>query len=315
MLTLPVTYSVTCSNALLHDVIPQFQIDKALHCEFWCQGLNDTYKVKTELDTFILRIYRYGWRDLAAINFEIQALLHLQKNGADIAYPIATKKGDYIVTLNVPEGLRYVILTRYISGNELDFSIPNNATLYAQHLAQIHFCTEQFKTSNHRFKLDVKHLISEPLARIKHFLIDRQDDWSFIKNTADKLSISLQKALNESLDIGFCHADMHGGNAHYDGKSLASFDFDCCAIGLRVYDLAVFKWSLKSQGKEDSIWQRFLHAYQQQRPLADDDLILIDSLVSIRHLWLIGLHIDIAVAKGWLDDNYFDQKIAFLKDN
>lgn len=314
MLTMPVTYSVTCNDTLLGDVLPLFQIEKPVHCEFWCQGLNDSYKVTTETGLFLLRIYRYGWRDLEAINFELQALLHLKNNGADIAYPIATKEGGYVVNIAAPEGQRYIILTSYVVGSELDFSEPQSAQLYGQHMARIHQCSEQFNSNHHRFEFNVAHLINEPMCRIKPFLRHRINDWTFLENKAQALAIELQQALDRSKDIGLCHGDMAGGNAHYDGIKLFSFDFDCCAVGLRVYDLAIFKWSLKQDNKDNAIWQRFLHSYQQHRPLTDSDLKLIDSLVAIRHIWLMGLHIDVAVAKGWLNDHYFDQKIAFLRN-
>lgn len=313
MLTPPVSYSVICTDYLLNEVIPQFQIEQAEHCEFWCQGLNDSYKVSTSTDTFLLRIYRHGWRDLPAINFEVEALLHLKNNGVDVAYPIATKKGDYIINIEAPEGIRYVILTRYAKGQELSLSEEGSAESYAQHMAQIHSLSETFKAPPERFKLDVEHLLTEPIQRIKPFLADRLEDCEFIESCSKNLQLVLQGMLDDSTDFGFCHGDMHGGNAHLDGSQLISFDYDCCGFGLRVYDLAIFKWALKLHKKDDSIWQRFLESYQQHRPLSPQDLQQIDHLVCIRHIWLIGLHIDIAVAKGWLSEKYFDQQIDFLK--
>lgn len=311
---LPVSYSISCTNALLKEIIPQFKIFNVLHCEFWCQGLNDSYKVETATDTFLLRLYRHHWRTLTEIEFEIDALLHLKENGADVAYPIATKKGDYIVSFNAPEGSRYAILTSYIQGKELTFNGTEHAALYGQQVAQLHLKSEQFSSTHSRFKLDVKHLITEPLQRIEPFLKERPDDWAFISNYAERLSLQLQRALDSSDDIGFCHADLHGGNAHYDGNTLTFFDFDCCGFGLRIYDLAVFKWALKQDKKENEVWQAFLQAYLQYRPLNSNELAMVDALVSIRQLWLIGLHIDIALAKGWLDERYFDQKIDFLRN-
>ncbi|WP_022940370.1 phosphotransferase [Psychromonas hadalis] len=314
MRQLPVSYSVTSANALLKEIIPQFKILNVLHCEFWCQGLNDSYKVITTSDTFLLRIYRHNWRTLEEIKFELDALLHVQKKGLYVAYPMVTHNGEYIVSINAPEGLRYAILTRYIQGKELKFNSTENAALYGKYMAQLHLASKQFSSEFQRFKLDVKHLITEPLQRIKPFLKERGDDWAFISNYAKTASLHLQQALNESQDLGFCHGDLHGGNAHYDGNKLAFFDFDCCGFGLRVYDLAVFKWALKQDKKEDEIWQAFLQRYLQYRPLNNNDLAMVDILVSIRQLWLMGLHIDIAIAKGWLDEHYFDQKIAFLRE-
>ncbi|PKF61411.1 hypothetical protein CW745_08725 [Psychromonas sp. psych-6C06] len=314
MLTLPVSYSASCPAALLQSIIPKFQIDAVLHCLFWCQGLNDSYKVSTEEHTFILRVYRHNWRSREEIQFEIDALLHLQNNGVNVAAPILTYQNDYIVSFDAPEGLRHAILINYIPGDELDFSQAENARKYAEHMAHLHLKSAQFNSSHKRFQLDVEHLIEQPLQRIKPYLADRKKDWLFIESYAQVLSEKLSKTLNSSTDIGLCHGDLHGGNAHFDGNLLASFDFDCCAIGLRVYDLAVFKWSLQLRKQVDIAWKPFLQHYQTHRSLSNSDLKIIDTLVSIRHIWLIGLHIDIAVAKGWLSEKYFDHKIEFLRN-
>jgi len=310
---LPVTYSVICIDVLMNRVIPQFKIENPIHCQFWCQGLNDTYKVTTAKEIFILRVYRHNWRTRSEISFEIDALLHLQANGSDVAYPIKTQTGEYIADLIAPEGMRHAVLTRYADGSELNFSIPESAQIYAKHMAQLHLNSTQFNSLHQRFQLDVQHLITEPLQRIKPFLKERQDDWNFIENYAQLLAKKLQTALNHSPQLVLCHGDLHGGNAHKNSQLLVSFDFDCCALGLRSYDLAVFKWALEVDNKSPQIWENFLHYYQLHFPLPAEEIALIDTLVSIRHIWLIGLHIDIAVAKGWLNGKYFDQKIAFLR--
>lgn len=314
MQPLPVTHSIICSDALLKNIIPQFQIESPKHCLFWCQGLNDTYKITTANEVFILRVYRHLWRTPEQIHFEIDALLHLQNNGCNVAYPILTHTGEYIVKLEAPEGVRYTILTRYIAGKELDLSDLKTVHLYGSYVAQLHLNSAQFNSSFQRPKLDVQHLITEPLARIKPFLKNRQDDWSFIESYAQQLALRLQKALNDKQALSFCHGDLHAGNAHMDAEQLGLFDFDCCALGLRSYDLAVFKWSLKVENKDLTIWETFLQSYQQQFPLPADELLLIDTLVSIRQIWLVGLHIEIALAKGWLDENYFTHKITFLRE-
>lgn len=297
----------------MKQVVPRFKIDNPIHCQFWCQGLNDTYKVTTEKEAFILRIYRHNWRTRSEISFEIDALLHLQTNGSDVAYPIKTQTGEYIVDLIAPEGQRYAVLTRCAAGSELDFEVPESAQIYAQHMAHLHLNSIQFNSTHQRFQLDVQHLITEPLQSIKPFLKQRKDDWSFIEDYAQRLAKKLQTALNHSQKLVLCHGDLHGGNAHKDSKLLVSFDFDCCGLGLRSYDLAVFKWALEVDNKDPSIWDNFFHCYQLHFPLPDEEIALIDTLVSIRHIWLIGLHINIAVAKGWLNDQYFDQKIGFLR--
>lgn len=313
MPSFPVSYSVCCTQTLLSDVLPLFQIEQPLECIFWCQGLNDSYKVVTAKQTYLLRIYRYGWRQLEEINFELDALLYLHKKGLDIAYPIATHSGEYTVAVNCAEGLRHAILTRYIDGQEINIDKLEDIERYAHQIALLHIHSEDFSSKHLRFQLDVQHLVTEPLQRIKPFLQDREKDWLFISEYGQELTATLKAALENRIDFGFCHGDLHGGNAHQYDQQLALFDFDCCALGLRCYDLAVFKWSLLLQDKNLTLWNAFIEKYQQYRPLQTQQMTLIDSLVSIRQLWLMGVHIEIAVAKGWLNERYFDEKIAFLR--
>ncbi len=93
------------------------------------------------------------------------------------------------------------------------------------------------------------------------------------------------------------------------------FDFDCCGFGWRAYDIAVFRWGARLNGKEMERWYAFLRGYQNERPLNDLDVEATDIFVAMRHLWLMDLHIRMGrdAGYGFLNDRYFDRGLEFLR--
>ena len=307
-------YSSLCSKELLSKIVPMFNIPAPISCEFLCHGLNDSYKVITESDSYLLRIYRKDWRTKSDIEFELSILNHLHQEQVNVAYPLVAVTGDQIISIATPEGERFAIMTSFAEGQPLSFDDSSDAALYGKSAAKIHKYSENFSTQHDRFKIDLIHLIEEPLKRIKPYLKDRDSDWQFLKRYASALSKNIANSKSELLDFGFCHGDFHGGNAHKSNGEFTFFDFDCCGIGFRAYDLAVYKWSARLAKKEEERWLPFIKAYREIREISDHDLALVDDYVSIRHIWLMGLHTDIAIAKGWLTDKYFTHQLKFLKD-
>jgi Ser/Thr protein kinase RdoA (MazF antagonist) len=90
----------------------------------------------------------------------------------------------------------------------------------------------------------LEHLLEQPLQSIRPLLARRRDDWEYLVTLAEKLRLHMYALPLESLETGFCHGDLHGGNAHRDrAQTLTFFGFDACGMGWRVYDIAVFRWS------------------------------------------------------------------------
>jgi Ser/Thr protein kinase RdoA (MazF antagonist) len=93
------------------------------------------------------------------------------------------------------------------------------------------------------------------------------------------------------LQAGFCHGDLHGGNAHRDqAQTQTFFNFDACGMGWRAYDIAVFRWSARLRRKEQERWEAFLRGYTEERSLRTLDIQAVPFFVAIRHVWLLGIH-------------------------
>jgi len=81
-------------------------------------------------------------------------------------------------------------------------------------MAKIHKHSENFNCDHDRFKIDLFHLIEEPLSNIKPYLKGRDSDWKFLNSFASSLLKNIENTQAETLDFGLCHGDLHYQNVH-----------------------------------------------------------------------------------------------------
>lgn len=315
----PVHHSTLSADALSMKVLRDYNVGIPTECTLLTRGLNDTYVVVTDDGKFVLRIYRKAWRSESEILFELEALLHLAGKGVSVSAPIRRKDGRITGIVAAPEGPRYIVLFSYAPGAEPTYERESEAEsyLYGKVAAQIHAATDTFRGSFHRFSLDLDHLLTLPLRACEPLLAHRPTDRTYLAGLAEKLRSLLQELPSSGLERGFCHGDLYGWNANLDDhNTLTVYDFDCCGMGWRAYDVAVFRWGARIRGKDQERWPSFIRGYTEQRPLNEVDLQAVPYFVAIRHFWLLGLHIGYSRdgGSGWLNDGYFDRALKFFRE-
>lgn len=316
----PATRSILSAEALSEVVAADYALATPTECQYFKWGVNDTYLLKANAATCILRIYRRGWRSFPEIQYELEALLYVQRAGIAVSIPIRRHNGSLIGTITAPEGERYMVLFTYASGREPTYDAQDDdaAYLYGKAAAQIHTATKTFQSPHQRSVLDSEHLIEAPLRSIQPMLAHRPEDWRYMQTLSETLRRQVMQLPLSSLDQGFCHGDLHWGNAHIQDKTdtLTLFDFDCCGVGWRAYDIAVFRWGARIRKKERKQWTAFLRGYRDERNIHERDIQAIPYFVALRHLWLLGLHAESRqdLGIGWMNDAYFDEAIKFLRE-
>lgn len=315
----PVTHSILSAKALSEAVVADYALATSTECLLFRMGLNDTYLLKTKDTPHVLRIYRRGRRSLSEIHYELEVLLHLQRAGIAVSAPVRRQDGTLVGTIIAPEGVRYMALSTYAPGKEptYDTADDDEAYVYGKVAAQIHTATETFQSQYPRVALDLEHFIEIPLRSIQPLLAHRPEDWEYLQTLSETLRRQVMQIPLSSLEQGFCHGDFHGGNAHIqDDKTLTMFDFDCCGVGWRAYDIAVFRWGARLRKKEQEQWPAFLRGYRDERYISELDVHATPYFVALRHLWLLGLHTgnrqDWGI--GWMNDAYFDDALKFLRE-
>jgi Ser/Thr protein kinase RdoA (MazF antagonist) len=180
----------------------------------------------------------------------------------------------------------------------------------------MHNALDDFSSPHARFHKDIEHFIDKPLGNIQPFLAHRPDDWAYLQKFAETLRQQIMALPAGALEQGVCHGDLQGYHANFarDGI-LTFFDFDCGGYGYRAYDLAVFLWCCRLEKAVDARWKPFLNAYRETRGVQDLDVQAVPLFVCARYLWHMGVHTQNAPdwGCGWLNNAYFDQRIAQLK--
>jgi Ser/Thr protein kinase RdoA (MazF antagonist) len=327
----PVVHSVFSSRALVAEVLPRYDLGPVAQCALLNHSQNDLYLVRAGGDRYLLRISQANAtntpRSRHDVLYELDVLGHLGRKGIPAARPIARRDGQLTTALAAPEGTRQAVLFACAPGEPLD---PQHQTAERSHryggaVAALHAATDDFRSEHPRAGLDAAALIETPLRLAEPLLAHRPGDWGYLLGLAAMLKDRMTGLEPEGLEVGVCHGDLHGGNAHLtaDG-TLTLYDFECCAPGWRAYDLAVFRWGVAlgrhmlgwSAEQADQYWRAFVRGYRERRVLRDVDLAAIPVLVAVRHFWFIGLRAGNWEnwGRGEVDDQAFDWLLAFLRD-
>lgn len=314
--TLAVTHSIISAAALPAELIRVYDIGRPVECRFLHLGLNDSYLVGTGKQRYVLRVYRLGWRSRADILYELDLLNHLARKGVPVSVPIATRGGDVIHTLALPEGERHAVLFTYAPGEPPHTLDEAYSRRYGGAVGVIHNSLDDVTSEHVRFPLDLEYLLDHPMQAILPFLEQRPDDAAYLLDLAARLKEDMAGRA-DTLERGACHGDVHGGNCHVSpAGEVTFFDFDCCGPGWRAFDLATFLWDAKEHRADDAIWTAFLEGYTERREVRDADLAAVPLFILLRQIWLVGLHTANGADWGsaWLDRRYFDKELAYLRE-
>jgi Ser/Thr protein kinase RdoA (MazF antagonist) len=317
----PATDSNLRADALVQQVLVHYSIGKIARCRYHTRGLNDTYKVETgDNKTYFLRIYRFGGHSRQEIETELKVLRHLAHCNVNVSIPISRIDGEVLTPLDCAEGQRWAALFTAAIGEELEFKsyTEEHAGQYGEVAAAIHCAAESFEGLPLRAPLDLVLLLERPLALLEAALSHRADDVNYLASLGRRLRSSVESTA--ALEIGFCHGDLHGHNASYNGDTFTFYDFDCCGWGYRAYDVSVFPWAFAVLGETperiQSMTRAFLTGYMRRRPLHRVDIVAIPIFVAIRHIWLLGQHVALAdrFGWGWYNDSHFERQLKTLRN-
>lgn len=319
----PVAYSLLSKEALLSHIKENYIIDKPVSFEYFLRGMNDTYVVVTEQTKYIFRVYRADRRNYAEIKFELDLLNHLNVHGVDVSIPIRKIDGTFMNEFSVNEGIKYGVMFSFAEGNEKPIHTIEDSYLFGKSVGKIHKVTDTFKSEHVKGNLDVEHLIENPLNIIRLHMNHRQKDFNFLYDMAMRLKEKLIRHLEEGLEWGVCHGDLHGNTnvAFTDDGKLTHYDFDICGYGWRAYDIAEFRLAREIHSRHDEdeverLWEAFLKGYRDVRYLSENDVKAVPIFVALRQLWLFGLCFSESelIGKADFDDGFIDSKMEYFNN-
>ena len=294
-----VRHSIFQPESLAKEVARVFGLPGMVRCRLWRRRLSDVYLVHLSRTTYVLKVYRAGWRGRQEVEAELRFAAHLSEKGVPVAGPAHMEVGE----LPAPEGTRCAALYTYVWGRNLyQAASTENARQLGEITAQMHDALDDFADARcPSWGEDV--LLRQPVETLANFV--SKQDRTFLEQAADTLAERMQ-----GLPEGFCHGDVDPGNAHYDGRGNCTvFDFDFCGIGPQAYDLASFFYEAHWAQWPQKMALAFLEGYGM------DDAYFIDRLCPIRGIWFLGLlarNID-----DWghheLSHSFLDRHMALLR--
>lgn len=255
-----VTSSILSSSDIANFVREKYALSPETTCKLLKAGINHTYRIDTNTDTFIFRIYSYNWRTKEEITEEIKLLQLLRQNDISVSYPIADKLDNLINSINAPEGLRYSVLFSFAKGHKvLNFSKDTHFEI-GKLMGKIHKITNKLELNRITYSSEI--LLHQSLNHIKNFLSGETEEMQFLIATQPILEKELQNADNSLLRKGIVHLDIWFDNLNIsDENQVTLFDFDFCGNGWLCLDIAYYILQLYSTEKDDVERSKKINAF------------------------------------------------------
>lgn len=243
--------------------------------------VNDIFAITTPSEKFALKLYHFPYRTIKEVQWEIDLLIHLLKNGAPVSKPILGQNG-YLNIFEVNGQNRVGVLFEWADGDKPQPSI-STYTLLGKAAAQIHHAADTFASPLGREGYDINLLIDEQLQLMKKPL---KDSGQF--DRVSQLSERLKKYVErQNLDQGICHMDLTLDNIHRQDDVLTIFDFDSAGKSWR----AIEPYGVLLRSRESlNAW---LDGYRSIRTFnkANEDAVSAFAIIGeIRNItWELGL--------------------------
>ncbi|MCE7734665.1 MAG: hypothetical protein GPJ54_07305 [Candidatus Heimdallarchaeota archaeon] len=168
MHTVSTISSVLSPVELSKYIESNYKLGTPIDCKLLKKGFNDHYLIIARSKKYVLRIYSTisCWdRTREEMEFEVEFMLYLSKNGISVSTPIKNKEGKIIGTIKTAEGERNLFLMDHLLYRkyEMDEALAMNA---GEHMANFHEISGNFESDKSRLKIDIDYLINNPLKTI-----------------------------------------------------------------------------------------------------------------------------------------------------
>lgn len=262
-------------------ICEKYSLPASTTCKLLKTGINHTYRIDSESDTFIFRIYSYNWRTKEEIIEELNLLQLLKQNDISVSYPIADSSENFIQILKAPEGLRFAVLFSYAQGHKIQNYSKEIHFEIGRLMAQIHCLTEGLQQKRITYTPGI--LLTQSLDNIKQFLSEETGEMQFLIATRPLLEKELLDADNHLLRNGIVHLDIWFDNLNISGKDkITLFDFDFCGNGRLCLDIAYYIMQLYNTEKDDieqtKKTKAFYKGYETVAKITDEERRLIPTL-------------------------------------
>jgi Ser/Thr protein kinase RdoA (MazF antagonist) len=266
---------------------------------------NVTFRVNDRRDgsSYVLRLHRPGYHDLAELNAERVWLRALGLAGIAVPSAVPASDGRDYVPVAVPaiDETRYAGLTRWIEGEIVAEVLQRteDGRVVEQYFAQLgsimasmHNQASGWRSprSFTRHAFDADGLMGDDPFWGRFWEHDALsgDERRVLLTTRDVIHGVLERYGREPATFSMIHADLHHYNVLVDGEQLSVIDFDDAGFGWHQYDIAVALYHSQATPNFDAIKRAFVAGYRATRAISDEALALVPMFQLIRGMAIIG---------------------------
>ena len=294
---------------------------------------NAVFKVATAGGDFVLRLHAPGPVTSARLRSELAWLRHIRQQSdllAPFPLPVAdTAMEDSLVALAHPQlpPPHQVIacLFAYMPGDgkAAQALTQDDVCAVGRYLAQLH-TGGQFQPPGDfdRPRLDADGFFADdsPYASSREGDALTAPQLAVCREVAQAVEAAMTRLAQLPGSFGLIHGDLLAKNVLFSADGVAALDFEHCAWGYFVYDLAPLLWQLKGERPQDyahlkaALWA----GYASLRPQAKREREYLETLIVARQLascrWLLQNqhHPQVRAAAPTLLAGRIDQLRAFL---
>ena len=258
-------------------------------------GGNAVFRVRADRDERVLRICPAWTSSSDELHSEMAWLRHIRdETGLLAPCPIATKDGALLVELAhddlpPPHGA-FACLFGYLPGESKPASALTGDDLFqvGQYLARLHRDAQIEPPAGFvRPSLDAEGMFGaeSPYARA------HEDGLSVAQRA---VCGSVEQAVRDCLarlaetpdSFGLIHADLLAKNILFHDGEVAALDFEFCAFGYFLYDLAPLLWQLKGERADDydELESAMRAGYAAWRPTVEPYRDMLETFIAARQL-------------------------------
>lgn len=227
----------------------------------------------------------------------MELLAHLHSQGVPVASALLRSDGLLLGQLEAAEMSRSCALFHHVDGVEIsslgELTIAKSYAI-GRITAELHVAADSFDRPHNRYRLDHHYLVDEPLRLLDErrkqlasnpSMLEQFDEIDhFVRdlNPEERLAEAADALKEEPGTVGIIHADLHPGNMRFQEDNPTIFDFDHCAVGWRVYDLAT------TAAFPAKLRESVLAGYESVRTLSDVEREFLPLFDGLRDLWDLG---------------------------
>lgn len=253
----------------VEEYLQYYSVGRLISADIMSVGsANKTYKIKTDLGEYILRVYS-GEREENDILFEHEILQTLARSDFFSPKPVMSKENKTLLKKD-----HYFAVFEYIPGHSI-----NTMEISADHVHSVGETLGWFHVLLQNYN---PHYVkpSEDLIGTINLLKKNEDalkasSYPEINNIILELNKVLsQMSFSKDLPQGIVHSDLHERNILFQGGDVSGvLDFDNSYHGILLIDVAtqIAWWSFRERKFQPILCEGFLRGYQSQRPLTQPE--------------------------------------------